>query len=352
MPRYARRSIRKRSRYTKRKSYSKKKGYRPKKTRTLTVTDGRDRVSQYRKRSMPRGKKRAWVSFTKKVHAVENSRLGVQTIIFNDVQTFALLTSILVGPTLGYRPQAVIEHNLYSLNANINGGNDQDGILNELRNSREVYDQVNNVYEPRINLTGERLKNSVTMSSARLEISYTNTSIYSVEMDFYTLSHYGTKLPFVSTTQITSLAVAQRAYADLMTGSDVHDYPTVASTKAPVFLEKQGVTPFQCHGLNKITGSKIINKEKVFVKPGETVLKTYVDNRHHRLKAHEDTHGSRYSKETTTYLCIANLLATLPETESAQILVKYTKTYSWHVPGVTTPMHTYFSSNAFENVNA
>jgi len=52
------------------------------------VTVQHDRANVYRKRSMPRRKKRSWKRFSRKVNAVAEKSLGSKTIVFNVAQSF------------------------------------------------------------------------------------------------------------------------------------------------------------------------------------------------------------------------------------------------------------------------
>lgn len=57
------------------------------------VTTQHDQRTVYRRKTMPRSKKRSWVSFNRKVKAVADKELGSRTVIFNKLTTFSNATS-------------------------------------------------------------------------------------------------------------------------------------------------------------------------------------------------------------------------------------------------------------------
>lgn len=54
----------------------------------IGVTGQYDRTGVYQRKSMPRGKKRRWKSFVRRVHAVAEKDLGSKTAVFNDLVSF------------------------------------------------------------------------------------------------------------------------------------------------------------------------------------------------------------------------------------------------------------------------
>lgn len=80
------------------KAYNSYTNTKKKQTSSPGVTTQYDRRTIYRKKYMPRGKKRAWKKFTRKVDAVAKSGLGTKTVVINRQIT----TSVTSDQTLAY----------------------------------------------------------------------------------------------------------------------------------------------------------------------------------------------------------------------------------------------------------
>jgi len=76
------------------------------------VTTQHDRRNIYRKRFMPRYRKRRWRSFVKKVHAVAEKDFGTRTVVYNTTVTHSNTTSTghLVGDFALYSLQSSTSH--------------------------------------------------------------------------------------------------------------------------------------------------------------------------------------------------------------------------------------------------
>jgi len=350
MPRYVSRKSRSRrpmARKSTRKSY-RKKSYSKGKNGTSgnTVTPQRDMRMQYQKTRMPSGKKRKWLSFVKKVKAVEASGRGLQRLVMND----SILTTWNEEPNVGtgIRPQGVSEINLFSVNSTGQGGRDKDLILDSSSNMRQ--DQaISAGLSPAVGVDKptdfvveiSRLK--VPIKMAMIDITYTNAGDFSLELDLYVLKHRDLSSPLV--TPVTSLIQAQNKY-----NSDIADklyYPADASNLNQPFqfvdLDSRGVTPFMTPGLSKFAGATIINKTKVFLAPRASVTRSYNDQKHFYIHSHDGGLPYRYDKDTITYLALAKSTGNLSDNNNT-LVTSFTKTYCWTQEGVRMPRASYVPS--------
>jgi len=300
---------------------------------------------QYQKTRMPAGKKRKWLSFVKKVKAVEASGRGLQRLVIND----SIVTTWNEIPTLGtgVRQQGLSEINLYSVNAALAGGRDKDIILDSSSNMLKTQDLTGTtlgIDKPAL-LTLETSRIKVPMKYAMIDITYTNDSSNSIELDLYVLSHRST----ATTPQVdppVSLKVAQDNYN--LYNADKLYFPAGAGALNQPFsfvnLNARGVSPFMCPGLSKYAGASVVNKTKVFLNAGASVTRSYNDQKHFYIHSHDGANFLRYDKDTISYLAIAKATGNISETNNI-LVTSFTKTYCWTQEGVNMPRATYFPSN-------
>lgn len=327
-----------------------------------TVSFQRDIKQQYRRRRMPYRKKRTWIKFTRKVKAVEKGSRGTQQIIINDGYSQTWVNNVRPGTGAdgGTRKQNITEVNLYSCNANVQGGRDKDYILNEVSNNRTDINPGNGLELPG-NLTNEATRLKVGMSSAHIDITYTNSSTTTLEVDLYTLVHRNVNLSGLPAVegQVDSLEKAQTCWIN----ESVHQlyYPTVGGTNssgetpfkaggAEVLLDMRGITPFQTWGIGKYAGAKVLNKTKVLIAPGNSLTRRYADNRPHTIYSHMNKSNSRYDRDTKTYLAIARGTGNIPDDQELTFTTAYTKVYTWNQEGVKTPRQSYMSNDVLSNI--
>jgi len=317
-------------------------------TRAATVTQQHDIKSLYRRKRMPRRKKRKWVKFVQKVKAVEASGRGSQSVVIND----SFQDSWPNGPTTGgYRWQGVSEVNLYSVNADVQSGRDKDYILNEVSNYQTTKDATSGVeYVTPNTLFNEMKRLKVPMNHARIDITYTNTSQVTLEIDLYVIRHKVKQAR--KATGYTSLINAQDEYNTEMTNSAQKLYysdGSVINAGAGTLtsLRSRGVTPFNTPGLNINAGASVLNKTKVLVAPGSSVTRQYSENKHKNIYPHNGDYKTRYDKDTITYLAIAKAtgLGNPEEAGLNSFVTSWTKTYQWTQEGQKQTRQTYFIEN-------
>lgn len=316
-------------------------------TRAATLTQQHDIKSLYRRKRMPKRKKKKWVKFVQKVKQVEASGRGNQSFVANHSFTTTWSNG---GGAEGYRPQGVSEVNLYSVNADISGGRDKDIILNETSNyqTQKNSDGLEVIVNQADLLANEMKRIKVPMNHARIDITYTNTSDVVLEVDLYTITHK-IKNPS-NTTGYPSLYEAQKAYnTDKGNAAQKLYYSDGSSITAGVGtllgLNSRGATPFNCPGLNIYAGCTVLNKTKVLISPGSSITRQYSDNRHKNIYPHFNTFKTRYDRDTLTYLALAKATGAGADEVSNTLVTSYTKTYSWTQEGQKQVRQTYYVDN-------
>jgi len=347
MPRYVSRKSRPRrpmARKSARKSY-RKKSYSKGKNGTSgnTVTPQRDMRMQYQKTRMPSGKKRKWLSFVKKVKAVETADRGLQRLVINDSVINGWFETPQAGT--GIRSQGISEINLFSVNGTAQGARDKDLILDSSSNMRQDQAMLAGLspavgVDKPTDLLSEISRLKVPIKMAMIDITYTNAGDYPIELDLYVLKHR--KIASLSDLPVTSLFQAQEKYNDDC--ADQLYYPASSTSLnqpfGPVKLSARGVTPFMTPGLSKFTGATVVNKTKIFLAPRASVTRSYNDQKHFYIYSHDQVLTYRYDQDTITYLALAKSTGNLSETIN-QLVTSWTKTYCWTQEGVRMPRASY-----------
>jgi len=207
------------------------------------TTNQYDRTNVYRKKRMPRRKRKRWTSFVKKVKAAENTTLGTRTRVLNTQHQFS--ESSASGST---KKQLFRSLGLYTLHSESNEWN------NDLHNI--MLDQD-------IKASGK-----IQMISGVMDMTLVNTSVDSnnqpmgIELDVYMCT--ARKLfTYMNTAD-------QYVYSDL---AQALNDAALTSTLVPGIGQKidasdRGVTPFDLTlGLSSF-GVKILNKKKYFLPNG------------------------------------------------------------------------------------
>jgi len=290
------------------------------------VTFQHDSRVVWKKKKPNKKRARRNAKFTKKVRRVINKDLGKQTIIINGSATVDPITT----------GQGFTEVNLYSANGSSGfdpyGDHDKDLILNEASNRRTENDSAGIEYISTID-SSEKSRKAPTMVSARMDVTWTNIGDTSLEADLYIIKHRNVKdertyKAIGDTTWDNELAT--RLEYRLASGSALTNQGTNPT------LVTRGVTPFDLPGL-KLSGAKIMSKTKFFISPGNSITKQFDHGKTGKLSPHTATTGSRYDKDTMTYLMVAKNTRDVIGAEVGRFTCRYTKRYSWVQHGVKDP---------------
>jgi len=277
--------------------------------------------------------------FTKKVRRVINKDLGKQTIIVNG--------SITVDPILS--GQGYSEVNLYSSNGQSNnppyGDHDKDLILNEASNRRE------NIFgdgSTAITFTNSTTKSrqAPCMVSARMDITWTNIGDTLLEADLYIIKHRNVHGDEREYNYIGNPAFDNELTQPLQ--YNLASSTTIASQGIIPTLTSRGVTPFDLPGL-KLSGAKIQSKTKYFISPGNSITKQFDHGKTGKLIPHTAVTGSRYDKDTVTYLMVAKNTRDVTGEERGLFTCRYTKRYSWTQVGLKESRISFLPTSATTN---
>lgn len=201
----------------------------------------RDVVTQYRRKPMPRYKKKTWKKFTKKVNAVVAKSQGLKTVVFND--------KIDVSSTAGNQQLATLA--LYG-----NNGSADDSQNLGWRDLYRVYKN-----EPSISkdVGGEPIQGKLHFQSAAIDITLKNNSPdLEMECDIY----YGYFRK--DTVSATKTNLGSQFFAGC------YNVDKITAGNAQIDITQRGVTPFDCSGGLSRTAFHIVKKQKMDIQPGKS----------------------------------------------------------------------------------
>jgi len=296
------------------------------------ITQQHDSRTIYRAKKMPYRKKKQWKKFTRKVKAVAIGDRAKSNVMIN--------TSEAVTPAVG--DQGWLECHLYSYNGTNRGTRDIEIILEDINTYK------NNVVAGA--LTGESVgqekpqfstqnfndtRKELLMSSASLDVTYSNTGSAPLEVDVYTIIYtrqsIGTHGSFLASIDTNSQYVAP---VNLQAGIGI-----VAQTQ--ITKENRGATLFElAYGMSR-TGAKIIKKEKFFINPGNCITKNIRDPKNHNLRM--TSPDPVYQLKKLTQTLIVSFKSTLSTIDTATLTQKYTRSYKYTYEGGATPYNRYLS---------
>lgn len=264
------------------------------------VTFEHDRQFIYRKKRMPRRRKRRWLSFKKKIQAADDSNLGTRSVLFNKRQAFSNQTD---------GNQLAKNICLYGWDSNAT----QATWHNDLAYIAKLENQGNPTAADGVS-TGKDTK--ILFKSGVLDVTVRNTS-------------YLTSTPETIETDLT-LEVdvyewTMRKEAEVDGGNEIagenvfnnnkNQYAIKDNNGTPsttiIDLNKRGSTPFDCTTALSTFGIRIIKKTKFFIRGGQTLTYQMRDPRNHTLDRNDlftttpGQSGFNYPKITRNVLFIA-----------------------------------------------
>lgn len=271
-------------------------------TKENTVTVQHDIAQQYRKRRMPRRKRRRWVKFVKKVTAVADAQKHVRSILLNSSADAAL-----AGST-----QAWAAVHLY-------GGSgiaDTDANETGCRDLLRICGQDAEIYS-----AGKAAK--LRMESANLDMTFTNDSNHTIEVDVYKIV-YGYNEKDMS------------SFGDIVNSGEAF---TGVLNATNILLTSRGATPFSLGGLISAGKVKILNKKKYLMSAGQSATLQHRDAKNRWVDCQDLQPGDMtdssvtdftYKRHTVTFLFIAKF--TNPITEYAGTLkVRASRAYNYKI---------------------
>lgn len=293
-----------RSRTGRRRRYGFGSGGRTKLGRT-GVTNQRDFVVQYRKKSMPKRKRRQWKNFVKKVRAVMTKSIGTHSVCINSNQPVAWT---------GTGQLAYCFH-LYGKNGNnVAGEHGADDLS-------EVF-----VKDSTIAGAGRALFKSGTM-----DMSFHNTGWYETIGGEVVHHQYPLELDIYEVFHSSSPAQLEAMLTELSAAST--NTPTISpGTYNALNIGQRGTTPFQLPEFFKY-GNKIMKKTKHLIPSGEFATYYIRDPANHIISNQQVQVGTDYvyPKVTKSILVIVKALTGATATTKWGAAIGCTRTYAYGV---------------------
>lgn len=322
---------------SKKRKYSAKKNYVSGKALTLQ----HDAVVQYRKKSMPKGKKVAWKKFVQKVSAVNLRDRGLITALFNRSCSFEAILNT----------QAYLAAHLYGYNGSQTFANGEPGLDdmkqllfdNQSLRGEEFFDtggvdKQANGYKTVIE--------KIQFESAILDVTCVNTSTATLEVDCYYIEY--NKFNKV----ITSALLPQLNAGNTSDVGLIQNGVGTATILPNITINDRGATPFEMGHILGRNGIKIIKKEKFYLSPAQAVNKQIRDSKNRYLDIRGlNTEGAetsanspgcyKYSNMTKTLLFVAKCV---DSAVSAKFKLGITRTYKYSYEGLKD------NKNYFRNI--
>lgn len=230
------------------------------------VTDHFDARLIYRKKRMPRGRRRRWKGFVKKVNAVAERDLGTQTVVFNRLLTASNSTAgnhILTDFSLYGLASSQFEHN-------------------DLKKISDLYSAADNTVSKGLALNAS---SKIVFHSGILDVTFRNSSTFfdgtstraatelKLEVDVYEL-----------TCNMTSSEMSGTIFNNLRGFFDIDvnkTEPIGGGATAEIGRSQRGVTPWDFPFSLSRFGLKIWKKTKYQLSNGDTFTYQVRDPRRH-----------------------------------------------------------------------
>lgn len=297
---------------------------------------------------MPKGKRKRWARFVKKVRAVEIGERGLITEVYNSYVPYVATAGT----------QAILEAHIYSYGGAAKGGSDLSYITKsyDLANPQlDISTLGGNIAKeessasPQVLGLDNQKKVPLLFESAVLDITYTNNSEDSVEMDLYYVVYKGR--PVATADQFSTDSYNNlEDYGSLSTmsaksytqndNSRFKVYKAVPGStlpvwesKNPITLTQRGVTMFDNGDVLSRLRCKIIKKEKFIMPPGSSVTKQIRIPKNILFKESVEYNSGFFGKLTQSIFGLAKSVN--PE-GSTLISQKWTRTYKYTMEGVKT----------------
>lgn len=208
----------------------------------------------YRRKRMPRWKKRKWVAFSKKTKAVIESQLATKTMLLNDAYDVANAANLQVY-------SAFMLYGLY--------GTDKNGFAGNSDIKRVLQNFMDN--------------GTAVFKSAVLDITMVNKSAYPVEVDLYHVTMWKKNDDKNLDDSIT------RSVAETV----------VSGGTTALSLTTRGATPFDIPQIMRQTGMRILKKVKYFLGTGNCATYQIRDPRNRRFPMSQMPAGLATNEEYT-----------------------------------------------------
>lgn len=278
------------------------------------VTQQKDFASQYRKRRMPRRKRKIWKKFVKKVTAVELSNAATKTVVFNH--------RMVQSSTPGN--QAFLSFCLYGVNGSPDGNN-QIGYQDMFK----LFDNEPGIKQQAVGSPAANYPASgkLHFNTGVLDFTLRNLGEVDAEVDIY----YGYHVKNVNNINLLTQVADSLRQHFISTTSD-----PIVSGNTSLGLGLRGVTPFDCSSVLSESGFHILKKQKFNMEPNKSVFIQHRDANNHQLDQ-DDLSTIGYAKRKLTYevLIVHKPSVTSVDNAVSTIGVGVTRKYGYSILAAT-----------------
>lgn len=290
------------------------------------LTSQYDAKRQYVKKTMPRGKKRAWKRFVKKVNAVNEKSLGSRTIIRNGFNQSSQPSAL----------QITGEVWLYPNRSSSTARNDMVAILRKDNENAPPLPAGTGGAQP----SGLVENGTAVFTSGVMDVSFkvpgattttvtpgVVTNLYpTLEMDVYEIVFRKTEIDndYYGDSLQANMTIGLTGTLDLPAGG------TSLGTSSALTLTTPGVGPFSVPLAIKQTGMKVLKKTKFIVNPGETITYQIRDPSTHYINKYDINKNSWIGKGTRGIFWTARAVGSA-ESVNSVLDWSYVKQYVYHV---------------------
>jgi len=282
----------------------------------------------YRKKSMPRKKKRRWRAFVKKINFIEEKELGTRTVLFNDQINVA--TGSVASGTQG----------CLSL-AQYPCSNDQKGWLNDLA----AIGGLENTGNPTAAAGATINENTKIMfHSAIMDVTIRNVSTVNNGTSDVAAPEAALELDVYEIIMRKETSDSASNFYSMSQLLNAYDESQIGGAGTGIAIEDRGATPFEFGSAIGRWGLKILKKTKYFIPNGQTITFQNRDPKRRVCRYGELTKSEGFNMPgwTRHYYLIWKLVPGLAQgttatTYKASIAVGSTRKYMYKVEGFNEP---------------
>jgi len=288
----------------------------------------------YRKKNMPRRKKKRWITFVKKVNAAAEKELGSRTVLFNDQITVAsTISGKQCGLTLGlYTMYNQSRGWLNDLNtiAGLENVGDQTAAAGETVDPTTKFIFLSGIMD----LT---IRNISTYQSGATPDTRALDGAAAIELDFYEVQ--------VRKDNASRAAV----YNSISQMLNAFDTSEIGGAGVGISIDDRGASPWEMTGGLSNFGIKVLSKTKYFIPNGQTIThQTRDPSRRVYVKSQMDQFDDFANKTTKLYYIIYKLvpgltIGTQPGTYQHNLVVGNTRKYLYKIEGMNDSRERYLT---------
>lgn len=312
-------------------------------TSGVGVTTQHDERRVYRKRRMPRRRRRRWRLFKNKVLAVSEKDLGSRTVVFNNQN----------GPGNVTPGNCVVwDTGLYggakwdTASGSTNNGNARYRDLSRISKLENTGDPTANAGSTIYDTTKFIFKSAVMdltiRNASNTSQSGLNNSQLKMEVDIYEIMLKNKTSRFTGATTTSSPVTLLEMFA-----SAVNWTPVIGGAGTNCAIARRGVTPFDLVAALSFYGMKILKKTKYMIPNGDTITYQIRDPRRHVFTQEkmESGNGSNVPGVTRYILINAQVVPGLPAASSLEekLEIGHTRKYFYKIEGVNEDRDIYIS---------